>query len=253
VTGALVRMEDGALVYGQPLVEGTFLRRRKRFFADVRLDDGREVVAHCANTGSMKGTSQPGSRCRVMDVASPKRKLAWSLEQIAADGVWTMIHTGRPNRIVEAAIAAGRVPALTGYSRILREKPYGDGHRIDLRLEADDRRPCLVEVKNVTWVEDGVARFPDAVSTRATAHLDALRAEVQAGFRAVVLLHVARGDAERVAPADDLDPAFGEALRAADAAGVEIMAWDVALCATHVALRRPRPVARTLTEALAAG
>lgn len=249
MAAALTARADGSLVYDLPLVEGTFLGRRKRFFADVRLDDGREVVAHCANTGSMKGTSTPGSRCRVMDVASPKRKLAWSLEQIESHGAWTMIHTGRPNHIVEAAIRADRVPALRGHNRILRERPYGDGHRIDLRLEADGRPPCLVEVKNVTWVEDGLARFPDAVSARATAHVHALREEVSRGLRAVVFLHVARGDAQAVGPADALDPRFGEALRAAQAEGVEVLAWDLAVSATGVGLRRPVPVLLGVTDA----
>lgn len=246
---ALVELRDGALHYARPLVEGTFLGRRKRFFADVRLDDGREVVAHCANTGSMKGTSRPGARCRVLDVASPKRKLAWSLEQIEADGAWTMIHTGRPNDIVRAAILAGQLPEVPEPVRVLRERPYGDGHRIDLQVEDGRDPPWLVEVKNVTWVEQGIARFPDAVSARAAAHLRALAEVARGGGRALVLLHVARGDAAVVAPADDLDPAFGEALRGAHASGVRIVAHEVEVTDRTVRLGRRLPVSLRLSDA----
>ncbi len=244
------RIDGDGIRYAAPLVDGTFLGRRKRFFADVRLDDGTEVVAHCANTGAMTGTSTPGARCRVLDVRGRGRSLDWSLEQMEADGAWTLIHTGRPNRVVEAAIAAGRIPELAGLGPLRRERPYGDGHRIDLASEDASGRRVLVEVKNVTWVQGGVARFPDAVSVRATRHLHALADAVAAGDRAVAVLHVARGDADRVAPADDLDPAFGDALRAARAAGVEVLAGRVAMDRQRAWWAGPLPVVDRLADAL---
>lgn len=243
----LIVGRGAGIAYAQPLVDGVFLGRRKRFFADVRLEDGQEVVAHCANTGSMWGVSTPGSRCRVLDVRGRGRKLDWSLEQIEADGAWTMIHTGRPNRIVEEALRAGWGSGCAAGAEIERERPYGDGHRIDLRIPGEPEH--LIEVKNVTWVEGGIARFPDAVSVRARQHLAALAQAVARGAKATVVLHVARGDARVAAPADDKDPAFGEALRAALAAGVEVVAWDVEVTREGVAVRSVLPVWPSLAEA----
>lgn len=221
------------LRYDAPLEPGTFLRRRKRFFADVLLPDGAEVVAHCANTGSMRGLDVPGAPCRVSRSDDPKRKLAWTLEQLFVDDTWVMVHTARPNRIVEAAILAGALSGLAGYARVLREQRYGLASRIDLLLrdDGDDARRCYVEVKNVTLVRDGVASFPDAVTTRGTRHLDELAGVVAEGHRAVLVLHVARADAASFEPADDIDPAWGDALRRAAAAGVEVLP---VVCRPHV-------------------
>lgn len=234
---------DHALRYPGPLVEGVFLARRKRFFADVRLPDGTEVVAHCANTGSMKGVGIPGLPCRVLHHDDPKRKLAWSLEQLCVDGTWTCVNTARPNRVVEAAVAAGAVDALSGFETVAREPRLPDGSRADLLLFSggawvagldrpkripsdapDAATGCVVEVKHVTWVRDGVAVFPDAVSTRATRHLEALSEVVDAGHRAVLVLHVGRADATRFVPAADVDPTWAHALAAALDRGVEVLA-----------------------------
>lgn len=248
VAGLIADDGAGGITYAQPLVDGVFLGRRKRFFADVRLQDGREVVAHCANTGAMTGVSTPGAPCRVMHVAGPGRRLDWSLEQISAGGAWTMIHTARPNRVVEAALRAGRIDELREFSEVARERPLGDGHRVDLvasRPVAGQPRPddtAYIEVKNVTWVEGGVARFPDAVSVRATAHVEALTRVVADGARAVVLLHVARGDACVVEPASEVDPAFAAALGRAIHAGVAVRAFDVAVDVDGVRLRHALPV-----------
>lgn len=227
-----------------PLVEGVFLRRYKRFFADVELPGGQVVVAHCANTGSMRGVGLPGSRCRVLDVADPSRKLGWSLEQLEVDGHWVMVNTARPNRVVEAAILAGALESLRGYDTLLREQRYGSRNsRIDLLLLDGGellpgesarvvkrrelrpaRRAAYVEVKSVTLVEGGVARFPDSVSTRGARHLAELADVVAAGHRGVLVFLVGRADGAWVEPADDLDPAYGVAIRSAAAAGVELMA-----------------------------
>jgi sugar fermentation stimulation protein A len=217
---------DAGLTYGQTLRNGTFLRRYKRFFADVRLEDGQEVVAHCANTGSMHGIAVPGSPCRVSMSDNPKRKLKYSLEQMCIDGDWIMVHTGRPNRIVEQAIADGRVPELAGYTEIRRERPYGTQRsRIDLLLTGEGRPDCYVEVKNVTLVQDGVAMFPDAVTSRGARHLEELAHVVGLGHRGVLFFHVARGTGAWVCPAESFDPHYAETLRAVVEAGVEVLAY----------------------------
>lgn len=244
------------LSYPSTLLDGTFLERRKRFFADVRLASGETIVSHCANTGSMRGLLEVGQRARVSFHDNPKRKLKYSLEQLEVDGSWVMVNTALPNRIVEAALLEGAVPELRGYAELRRERPYGERSRVDLELagESDDLpvfhrgapaegvRTCLVEVKNVTLVEDRVASFPDAVSERATKHVRELAAVARAGGRAVMLLHVARDDVDAFTPADGIDPAYGAAVRTAVDAGVELLAWTCEVGVERVALKRRVPV-----------
>ncbi|QID16754.1 DNA/RNA nuclease SfsA [Nitrogeniibacter mangrovi] len=208
-----------------PLVAGRLLRRYKRFLADVELDTGAVVTAHSANTGSMRGCAEPGARVWLSAADNPKRKLAWTWELVeAAPGVVVGIHTGRANGLVEEAIGAGRLHALGGAERVRREVRYGSASRIDLLFEYASGPPCHVEVKNVTLAEAGVARFPDAVTTRGTKHLHEMAAVVGAGGRAAMVYCVPRGDVGCVCPADDIDPVYGAALRAAMAAGVEAYA-----------------------------
>lgn len=224
------------------LVPGTLLRRYKRFLADVRLDDGREVVAHCPNTGSMRAVNVPG--CRVWLAASdnPARKLAWTWELIElprpeGGTAAASVHTGRTNRIVEEALREGRVAELSGYAALRREVRLaaGDGEevggkgrertRLDFCLEDPQRATAFVEVKQVTLREaDGHGYFPDAVSARGRRHLEALAALAEAGHRAVLLFCVAHEGIGAVAPAAHLDPAYAATLREAARRGVEVLA-----------------------------
>ncbi|MEC9072367.1 MAG: DNA/RNA nuclease SfsA, partial [Myxococcota bacterium] len=164
------------LPFDPPLVPGTLLKRYKRFLADVRLDDGREVVANCMNTGSMTGLTEAGTRIWLTPHDNPKRKLQWTW-QIAADrGVAVGINTSLPNQLVALAIQEQAIPELQGYGSIRREVKYGEGSRIDVLLEdgTDDPRPCYVEVKSVTLGGGEIARFPDAVTKRGQKHLKEL-------------------------------------------------------------------------------
>jgi len=224
------------------LVPGTLLRRYKRFLADVRLDDGREVVAHCPNTGSMRAVNVPG--CRVWLAASdnPARKLAWTWELIElprpeGGAATASVHTGRANRIVEEALRGGRVAELSGYAALRREVRLatpGEGGgeakgrertRLDFCLEDPQRATAFVEVKQVTLKEaDGHGYFPDAVSARGRRHLEALAALAGRGHRAVLLFCVAHEGIEDVAPAAHLDPAYAATLVEVAARGVEVLA-----------------------------
>ena len=227
--------------YPHPLVPGRFIRRYKRFFADVRLEDGSIVTAHCANTGAMTGCTAPDAPVRLSPATSPARKLRWSLEQIYVGRHWILAHTARPNRVVEEAIVSGRVPSLRSYAVVEREKRAGDA-RLDLRLSSPGRSVAWVEVKNVSMLcDDDVLRFPDAVTTRGRRHLQVLADRARAGERAVLFLHVGHTGGMRVEPARDVDPAWAEALAEAIGAGVEVESWRVALTAEEAVLDAPVP------------
>lgn len=217
------------------LVPGILLRRYKRFLADVRLADGREVTAHCPNTGSMRAVNVPGCRVWLAPSDNPARKLAWTWELIElpqADGSlsFASVHTGRANRIVEEALRGGQVAALAGYSTLKREAKVvaetgGGASRLDFRLDDPLLGSAFVEVKQVTLKEsDGHGYFPDAVSERGRRHLGVLGDLAAQGHRAVLLFCVAHTGIGDVAAAAHLDPAYALALSEASARGVEILA-----------------------------
>lgn len=206
-----------------PLCPGRLLRRYQRFCTEVELDDGRIVVAHTPNTGSMLQCAVPGYRVLISRADNPLRKLPWTLELIEVGGHWVDTHTQRSNRVVEEGLRSGTVPGLTGY-RVTPEFPYG-ASRIDFLLEKPGEQ-VLVEVKNVTLCSTpGVACFPDAVTTRGQKHLRELLAARQRGYRAVIFFLVQRGEAKAFTPADAIDHVYGRLLREAVAGGVEILAW----------------------------
>lgn len=209
-----------------PLAEGRFLRRYKRFFADIALPDGREIVAHCPNPGRMTGIDTPGARAFVSPSTNPKRRLQWTLEILEADNgggpVLVGANTNRANGLAAEAIAAGGVPALAGYSSLRREVAYGRASRIDFLLENAGRPPCYVEVKNVHLARRSpLAEFPDCPTARGAKHLDELAEMARAGARAVVLFVVQRADIDRFALARDIDPALAAGFDRALDAGVE--------------------------------
>ncbi len=234
--------------FAQPLIEGRLLRRYKRFLADVELAGGEVITAHTANTGAMTGCAEPGSHVWLSLSDNPKRKYPHTWELVEArPGVLAGINTQRSNALVAEAIAAGRVPALSGYSRLCHEVRYGEENsRIDLLLEFDAAPPCYVEVKNVTLVgagaEAGVASFPDAVSRRARKHLRELEGVVAAGRRGAIFFCVQRGDVRVVRAAEQIDPDYAAALRHAVAAGVEAYALAGEVTPQGIVLNRPLPV-----------
>ena len=212
------------------LVRGRLIKRYKRFLADVTLDDGSVITASCANTGSMKGLTEPGSVVWLSTSDSETRKYKHTWEMIETDlgkgPVMVGINTGHPNKIVAEAIAAKRLAKLKGYPELRREVKYGKNSRIDILLEKPNAPSCYVEIKNVHMMRDsGLAEFPDGVTARGAKHLGELADMVREGQRAVMVYLVQRQDAKRLSLARDIDPAYGEAFDAATAAGVEAYAY----------------------------
>ena len=229
--------------FPNPLVRATLLRRYKRFLADVRLEDGTELTAHCPNSGAMMGLNAPGSEVWLSPARSTGRKLPYTLELVDAGGL-VGVNTGWPNVLAEEAIRQHRIPELIGYESIRREVPYGRNSRIDLLLEGSGRPPCLVEVKNVHLRRgDGaVAEFPDCVTARGAKHLVELQDMVADGRRAVMLYVVQREDCDRFRLAADLDPGYAAAFAAARAGGVEALCYGCKVGREAIELTRPLPI-----------
>lgn len=194
----------------------------------MELEAGGRVDAHVPNTGTLLTCWRPDAPVQLSPAANPRRKLRWTLERVDMGGGWIGVNTQRPNQVMAEGIAAGRIPALAGYRHLRREVrfagPGGDSGRIDIGLEDVRRPPALVEVKNVTLLDGAHLRFPDAKSERGRKHLALLAQAVAAGRRGVMLFALNRPEGERFAPAWDIDPAYAEALLAARAAGVELLA-----------------------------
>ncbi|MFN4167687.1 MAG: DNA/RNA nuclease SfsA [Pannonibacter phragmitetus] len=208
--------------FGKPLIRGRLVKRYKRFLADVVLDSGEEITAHCANPGSMLGLNAPGSLVYLSRSDNPARKLAWSWEIIEADGALVGISTAHPNKLVEEALLAGLIPELSGFASLRREVKYGKNSRIDILLEGADGGLTYVEVKNVHLMrQPGLAEFPDSVTARGAKHLVELEDMVRAGHRAVMVYLVQRPDCSELDFAADIDPAYAAALKQAMAGGVE--------------------------------
>jgi sugar fermentation stimulation protein A len=223
-----------------PLIRGTLIKRYKRFLADVLLEDGREIVAHCANSGSMLTVCEPGSEVWVSPAANPDRKLQFSWELIRVGRCLVGINTMHPNKLAAEAIADGTIVELQSYATIRREVKYGKNSRIDLLLESPARPPCFVEVKNVTLVRNkAFAEFPDSVTARGAKHLDELIDQVALGNRAVMLYLAQRGDCTSFAAAHDIDPAYARGLIAARRAGVEVLAYCCRVTAKEIKVVKP--------------
>lgn len=227
----------------RPLIKGTLLKRYKRFLADIELENGEVLTAHCANPGAMTGLKDPGLTAYLSKSDNPKRKLSHSLELLEVDGGLVGINTAHPNRIVEEAIRARQIPELAEWDLVRREVKYGENSRIDLLLETSGKPLCYVEVKNVHLMrEAGYAEFPDSVTTRGTKHLRELATMVREGHRAVMFYLVQRTDCNRLGFADDIDPVYASTLQEVVAQGVEVLCWDCNITLEEITLKGPLEV-----------
>ncbi len=220
------------------LLPGTLIRRYKRFLADVELKNGRLVTAHCPNSGSMKACSGLGRPVYLSFHDDPKRKLKYTWEIIEMPDSLVGVNTLIPNRLTKKSIEDGLVDELRGYKRVLSEVKVGNGSRLDLLLEKTNGESCFVEVKNCTLVQDGVARFPDAVTARGRKHLVELQRLKSGGNRCAIFYLVQRMDAEEFRPADHIDPIYGKELRKAQKNGVDILAYDVSIDLSRIVLNK---------------
>ena len=245
-----------------PLLEARFVRRLNRFAATVSLD-GREVTVHVANSGRLRELLYPGNLCYLTEQPGAHRKTSYDLSLVAIDRpdvaavreppapyaenreppsahILVSADARLPNALVWEAWRDGALPHLGGYPSARREVRYQDS-RLDLVLQSPDG-DCYVEIKSVTLVQDGIARFPDAPTDRGRRHVATLVRAVEEGHRAAAVFVVQRPDAVALSSYDANDPLFGDALREAVAAGVEAYAFTCAVSRESIAIAGEVPV-----------
>ena len=208
--------------FSAPLIPARFLERHKRFLALVELPDNRRVWVHVPNSGALTGCAVPGQDILLTAEARPGRKTPYTWRFLRGPAGWVCIDTLVPNRVVAEALADGGLPGLPAATRIRAEVPIPQGSRLDFVLETASGL-LFLEVKSVTWVEDGVALFPDGVTSRGRRHLEHLRGLAAQGHLAWNVFVVQRHDARVLRPAAAVDPAYARELAAAAAAGVNIL------------------------------
>ena len=228
-------MKTGETLIAFPsLTEGVLIKRYKRFLADIELDGGDVVTAHCANTGPMIGLLSEGCRVRLRYCPSPQRKLDWSWEQVKVfssvinSGCWVGINTSLPNKIVRLAIESNCLLNELGHLESIRQEvTYGKDRksRIDLLVEpiaeSSDTRNIYIEVKNSTWTKGSTALFPDTITQRGQKHMREL-SEIMPASRAVLVPCLSRNDVNAFAPGDSADSKYGELYREALKKGLEV-------------------------------
>lgn len=207
--------------FEEPLIEGTLIRRERKFVADVLLSNGEELSVHCANPGSLMGCAEPGSKVLVSKQDNPRIKFTHQLEIIYAGRTPVAIHAGRPAAVVAEAISEGRIMELAGYAELRRDTSQNRRCRIDLIVKGNGLRPCYMRIENVTLGEDGVAYFPDTEYKDSANIMSELTNLVREGNRVMFMFVAQRADVERFKLADHIDPEFTQVFRDAVARGVE--------------------------------
>ena len=220
--------------YGE-IITGTFVARPNRFIAHVRLQ-GEEVVCHVKNTGRCRELLRPGVRVWLEKGTNPNRKTAYDLVTVEKDGRLVNMDAQAPNRIF-GEWANNLEP---GIIRVCPEVFFEDS-RLDFLLETEQGKH-YVEVKGVTLEENGHVLFPDAPTERGVRHLHTLIRAVEQGYRATVFFVVQMADVLDFYPNDKTHPEFGQALRKAAAAGVQVLAYTCRVTPEEVTIDCPIPV-----------
>lgn len=225
--------------FNKQLIKGRLIKRYKRFLADIELETGETVIAHCTNSGSMKSCLEDGAEVYLTPVNDPKRKTKFTWEMIKINNDWIGVNTMNPNRIAYEEISQGNIPGLENYTSVNREVTYEDS-RFDI-MAKNEVETCFVEVKNVTLKEDGIAQFPDAITTRGLKHLETLISVKENGMRAVMLYIIQRTDVEHFKPAAHIDRNYAKTLQKAYKKGVEIIPLQVKVSPTEIRVHKIIP------------
>ena len=227
------------MILGKQIVDGIFLDRPNRYLAHVEIE-GREIKAHVPDPGRLPGLMIPGRQVRLVYNPGPKRKTDYSLVLVRHGKLWVSVYPAFANKVVENELAQGSLSCLNGFESFNREVKCGES-RIDFELKFPDVK-AFVEVKSVSLVEGGVGKFPDAPTQRGVKHLKELVALRRKGYRAAVLFISQRSDARSIISNDQIDPLFGEWLRKAHLARVELYAYNCSVTKNTVSIKNQIPV-----------
>ncbi|MEW5846234.1 MAG: DNA/RNA nuclease SfsA [Bacteroidota bacterium] len=211
--------------FDQPLIHGRLIKRYKRFLADIVLDNGETVTAHCTNSGSMKSCLEDNAEVFISISPNPNRKLPYTWEMIKINGNWVGINTSNPNRIAFEILVSHWIDTLPRFTLLKREVKFDDS-RFDIYGESLNQK-WFFEVKNVTLKDGQYARFPDAVTIRGQKHLNTLNKAKAGGYHVAMLYIIQRTDVDIFAPAWSIDPAYAKELLKAFDAGVKLFAVQV--------------------------
>ena len=207
------------------LLQGTFIKRYKRFFVDINYKD-KIITAHCPNTGSMMGLLNKGNKTWFSESNNPKRKLKYSLEIIRVGKSLVGINTLLTNKLIFEALKSKKIKSLTKFDNIKTEAKFSNSTRFDF-LISNIKEKCLLEVKNVTLLRnDNIAEFPDAITSRGTKHLNELINAEKKGFQSYIIYLIQRQDCKAFKIAEDIDINYKMAFDKAIKAGVKILCYD---------------------------
>ena len=241
------------IILFESLIEGKLIKRYKRFLADIKLDNGKIITAHCANTGPMKGLLKEGSKVRVSFSPSSKRKLSWTWEQIKViknsnEQVWVGINTLFANKIIKTVIEKNFLREKIGeIESIKSEVIYGQERksRIDFLLTPKssnpDKRNIYVEVKNTTWSKKNIVLFPDTITTRGQKHLKELMS-IMPSSRSVLIPCITRTDVDCFSSGDDADPLYGNLFRESISKGLLVIPCSFGFHQDHISWEGFLPV-----------
>lgn len=224
----------------KPLIHGTLVKRYKRFLADIELDDGTVVTAHCTNSGSMKSCLESGAEVYMSESDNPKRKTKFSWEMILINDSWVGINTAVPNSFAYWAINNNLIDGIGPFAELKREQTINDS-RIDVCGTYADGRKCYIEVKNVTLKSGNYVQFPDAVTTRGQKHLKTLMDCIDLGHDAVMLYIIQRTDVSVFTAAKGIDPEYARLLSKAVDHGVRIIPLQIAVSPQEYTIQKVLP------------
>ena len=217
--------------------KGKFLKRPNRFIAEVLLDD-EIAVCHVKNTGRCRELLVPGATVYLNEAASAKRKTKFDLIAVEKQGLLINMDAQAPNQVFREYVEQGEF--LPNIIYVRPEYRLGDS-RFDFYIEQGDNRH-LVEVKGVTLEEEGIVRFPDAPTERGVKHIKGLTRALNEGFTCWICFVIQMSGAKYLTPNDKTPPEFGQALRAAKAAGVHVVALECDVTPDSLTITHEVPV-----------
>ena len=223
--------------FKERLLQGTLVKRYKRFFTDIRYKN-KIITAHCPNSGSMMGLLDIGNKAWFSLSDNPKRKLKYTLEMIEVKNKKVGINTLLTNKIVLEALIHKKINSLNKFNHIKTESKFSDGTRFDFLL-SNNKEKCFLEVKNVTLLrENKIAEFPDAITSRGTKHLNELCNAKKKGYQSYILYLIQRENCDSFKIARDIDEEYIIAFNKALKSGVKVLCYDCKLNSEEIKLNK---------------